>query len=108
MRQTRRPVLLMDVRRAVGAYFALQGTGVALWRLLLWIYPASRGYFRMGGSEATLLAFWLPDLVLLTAASLLGSYFCLANNIHAPAALYFVCGASCYATLFYTASPLRY
>jgi protein-S-isoprenylcysteine O-methyltransferase Ste14 len=96
----------MTVRRSVAAYFALQGLAVALWWLLLLAYPQSREYFRMGDSEATLLAFWLPDLLLLAAGSLLASYLCFIGSDHSQTVLCFVCGAMTYAALYCLAFAL--
>jgi protein-S-isoprenylcysteine O-methyltransferase Ste14 len=96
----------MVVRRAVGAYFAFQGLAVALWWLLLFAYPASRAYFRMGDTEATLLAFWMPDLLLLTVGSLLASYLAFSGSAHLNIVLCLVCGAISYAALYCLAFAL--
>ena len=66
----------MSNRNAVSLYFVGQGAAILLWWLLLWLVPDARPYFQIGGSETALLAFWLPDLLLLGAGSLLGSYLC--------------------------------
>ncbi|HEX8236434.1 MAG TPA: hypothetical protein VF600_10790 [Abditibacteriaceae bacterium] len=85
----------MSVRHAVGAYFSLQGLAVALWWLLLLVYPTSRDYyFRMGDSEATLLAFWLPDLFLLATGSLLAAYLCFIDSSHTQVVLFSYAGPS--------------
>jgi protein-S-isoprenylcysteine O-methyltransferase Ste14 len=96
----------MSIRRSVGAYFALQGLAVALWWFVLLLYPASREYFRMGDSDATLLAFWLPDLLLLATCSLLASLFSFKGSDHLLTVLYFVCGATAYAALYCVAFAL--
>lgn len=90
----------MSIRQSATIYFILQGLAVAAWWLLLFFVPASRAYFRMGDSEATLLAFWLPDLILIAAASLVAAGFCFFNSRFTGVALWFVAGAVAYATFY--------
>jgi protein-S-isoprenylcysteine O-methyltransferase Ste14 len=54
----------------------------------------------MGDSEATLLAFWLPDLILLAAASFVAAGFCFLESRLTAVALWFVAGAVAYASLY--------
>jgi protein-S-isoprenylcysteine O-methyltransferase Ste14 len=55
----------------------------------------------MGASEEVLLAFWLPDLALLAAGSLVISAFCLSDNKFLTPVLWLVVGAFSY-TAFYS------
>ncbi len=88
----------MKIRRSASVYFALQGLAVAAWWALLFFVPVSRPFFYLGGSEDVLLAFWLPDLGLLTAGSLMVSAFCLFDSKFLGVALWLVVGAVSYAT----------
>jgi protein-S-isoprenylcysteine O-methyltransferase Ste14 len=88
-------------------YFAFQGVAVILWWLLLILHPSSRSYFQMQSApEATLLAFWLPDLALLAPGSLVASYLCFRGNSLELIVLWFVTGAICYASLYCLAFAL--
>lgn len=90
----------MSIRRSATIYFILQGAAVAAWWLLLFFAPDSRAYFRMGDSEATLLAFWLPDLILIAAASFVAAGFCFFDSRFTGITLWFVAGAIAYASLY--------
>lgn len=91
----------MNLRRTAAIYFALQSIAVAAWWLLLFFVPASRAVFRMGeDSDAALLAFWLPDLLLLAVGSLAAGAFCFFDSKLIFAAAWFVCGAVSYAALY--------
>lgn len=97
----------MSVRRWAGLYFASQGVAIMLWWLLLLLYPSSRSYFQtQSAPEATLLAFWLPDLVLLGPGSLVASYLCFRGNGLELVVPWFVSGAISYAGLYCLASAL--
>jgi protein-S-isoprenylcysteine O-methyltransferase Ste14 len=90
----------MSIRQTACIYFALQAIAVGAWWLLLFFVPASRKFFQMGDTETTLLAFWLPDLLLLAAGSLTTSAFCFFDSKYTPLAAWFVCGAVAYATFY--------
>lgn len=101
----------MSVRRAAAFYFAVQGIAVVVWWAWLFFVPSSRAYFQTNGTtEAALLAFWLPDLLLVACGSFVAAYFCLRgndnNDARIAAALWLVCGAVGYATLYCLASAL--
>jgi protein-S-isoprenylcysteine O-methyltransferase Ste14 len=84
-----------------GAYFSLQGAAVALWWLLLVFFPSTRVYFQIdANSESALLAFWLPDLLLLALGSLVAGVLCFGGSSLATAAVWFTSGAVCYASLY--------
>jgi hypothetical protein len=91
----------MNTRQWAGAYFLLQGVAVLAWWLVLLIYPPARSWFRMGdGSDAALLAFWLPDLSLLAIGSLVSGALCLQGSSFVSAAVWLTAGAASYATLY--------
>jgi len=94
------------VRHWVSAYFALQGVAVISWWLVLLLVPSTRAYFRMGSSAEVLLAFWLPDLLLLGGGSLAGAWLCLREHSLSLLALCAVCGAVVYASLYCLAFAL--
>jgi protein-S-isoprenylcysteine O-methyltransferase Ste14 len=97
---------IMKIRRSASVYFALQGLAVIAWWSLLFFVPASRKFFQMGASEEILLAFWLPDLALLAAGSLVISAFCLSDNKFLSPALWLVAGAFSYTALYSLAFAL--
>jgi protein-S-isoprenylcysteine O-methyltransferase Ste14 len=98
----------MKVRHSAGIYFAFQAVAVAIWWLVLLFIPSSRIYFQMGSdsSNATLLAFWLPDLFLLAAGSAIAGALCFLNSKLLPLAMWFVCGTIAYATFYCLAFAL--
>ena len=60
----------MEPRKLVAAYFSLQSTSVVVWWVLLLSYPPSRNWFQpTGWPPASLLSFWLADLVLIVGGS---------------------------------------
>lgn len=96
----------MSVRQSSVIYFALQSAAVVAWWLLLIFVPGSRAYFRMGDSDATLFAFWLPDLLLIAVGSFAAAMLCYADSKLASAAMWFVAGATSYAALYCLAFAL--
>lgn len=95
------------VRRAVAAFFAMQGAGVVLWWTILYAVPRARELFRMSpGPDQTLLAFALPDLLILAPASLLGAWLLVRRDGRAPALLWCSAGAVAYAALYCLAFAL--
>ncbi|HEX9959844.1 MAG TPA: hypothetical protein VGB00_02860, partial [Pyrinomonadaceae bacterium] len=90
----------MNIRQHATIYFILQGAAVAAWWLILFFAPSSRVYFRMGDSEETLLAFWLPDLILIAAGSFVAAGFCFFDSRLTAIALWLVAGAVAYAGFY--------
>lgn len=90
----------MKMRRSAAIYFALQGIGVLAWWALLVFAPASRRYFMMGPDENVLLSFWLPDLFLLAAGSLVAARLAVSESEFLEPVLWFVTGAVGYAALY--------
>ena len=98
--------MLASIRKSASVYFAFQGAAVVAWWLLLIFAPASRALFRMGETDATLLAFWLPDLLLMAIGSLVAGAFCFLDHQLTSIALWFVTGATSYAALYCLAFAL--
>lgn len=89
-----------------GGYLALQATGVVGWWVALLVRPEWRGHFQFD-SEIALLAFWLPDLLLLAGASAIVSGLCFRRHPVAVPGIWFVAGGVSYATLYCLAGSLR-
>jgi protein-S-isoprenylcysteine O-methyltransferase Ste14 len=98
---------IMTIERSAGIYFAIQGLATAVWWLFLIFLPASRAYFQMGDSETVLLSFWLPDLLLMAAGSIVAAALCFAKSQLIAIALWFVTGAVSYAALYCLSFALR-
>ena len=97
----------MSIRKTAAAYFLLQGAAVLFWWLILFVYPSTRRYFQFDTtSESSLLAFSLPDLILLGAGSLVAGLLCLLGNKLATGAMWLVSGAISYASLYCLALAL--
>src|SRR5687768_9452171 len=96
----------MKINRSASVYYGLQSIAVAAWWILLFFVPASRVHFQMSDSETILLAFWLPDLLLLALGSFVASIFCFFENKFASIAAWFVVGAISYAALYCLAFAL--
>ena len=96
----------MKIRQTASIYFALQGSAIVAWWILLFFVPASRSFFQMGDSENILLAFWLPDLAFLAVSSLTVSAFCWIDSKFLTTALWLVVGAISYASLYCLAFAL--
>ncbi len=94
------------IRRNAIAYFLLQGFGVAGWWLTLWLKPASRELFRMNSDETTLLAFWMPDLGIMFAGSLVVAALIATRNSLIVPVIWFVVGSTTYATIYCFSSAL--
>lgn len=91
----------MKINHSAAIYFTVQGIAVIAWWLLLLLVPNSRKYFQLEpASEISLLAFWLADLMLLGAGSLLAAWLCLKNNENKSIVLWSVVGAISYAAFY--------
>ena len=90
----------MKIPQSASIYFMLQAIAVFVWWITLFFFPPSRSVFRMGESDAVLLAFWLPDLFLLAVGSLVASAFCFFSNKFTVIAVWLVVGAIAYASLY--------
>jgi protein-S-isoprenylcysteine O-methyltransferase Ste14 len=97
----------MNTRKLTAPYFATQSLLVSLWWLALWLHPPSRLFFLPpGGADVFLLAFWLPDIVLIVAGGLVTVALCRRRSASAGIALWVVVGALSYATLYCLALSL--
>ncbi len=94
------------IRRNAIVYFLIQGFGVAAWWLTLWLKPESRELFLMNSDRATLLAFWMPDLVIMFAGSLVVAALISARSSLLVPVVWFVVGATAYATFYCFSSAL--
>ncbi|HEV2146005.1 MAG TPA: isoprenylcysteine carboxylmethyltransferase family protein [Longimicrobiaceae bacterium] len=98
---------MSNLSQVAGIYFLLQAGGVVGWWALLWLHPEYRIPFQLDvRSETALLAFWLPDLVLLAGGSLAASVWSFRRSALLPYALWFVTGSVSYATLYCLAGAL--
>ncbi len=85
----------------VPTYLVLQALAIGGWWLVLWIAPSARAPFVVAGwPTTTLLAFWLPDVVLLVAGSLATAFGIRRGHAAAQQALWLVAGGVAYATLW--------
>jgi hypothetical protein len=83
------------------AYLVLQALAIAAWWLVLWLVPTARPPFVVGDwPEGTLLAFALPDVLVLVAGSLAAAHGLRAQRPWARPVLWLVAGAVLYATLW--------
>jgi hypothetical protein len=89
-------------RHAASAVYPLaQGLGALGWWIVLWRWPCARAYFKANSApDSTLLAFLLPDLVVLIAGSLVGAYAIATRQRWELPAMYVLAGASIYAALY--------
>jgi hypothetical protein len=90
----------MPIAKSSAIYFLLQGLAVSAWWVVLVAFPESRVYFQLGDSEAILLSFWLPDVVLLAFASLFAGVLLLLKSDFAVPCIWLVVGSFSYANLY--------
>lgn len=89
------------VRRTAVIYYLIQGLAVALWWIVLFAQPEVRTYFQLeSGSQASLMAFLLPDAAFIGAGSLIAAYFVYSRNRFESAALWLLTGAVSYAAVY--------
>jgi hypothetical protein len=83
-------------------YLLVQAASVAAWWLLLWLVPSTRAPFVVGADwpESTLLAFALPDLVVIVVGSVAAAVGLRRHAAWAHPVLWFVAGGVGYATLW--------
>ncbi|HEY0035157.1 MAG TPA: hypothetical protein VGB66_00645, partial [Longimicrobium sp.] len=95
----------VGIQRISAAYFAFQGVAIVAWWIVLWRVPSVRGWFvAPGWTESSLLAFWVPDLVIGGAGSMLAAWLVVRASRWAGPALWLVAGAMLYATLYCVAA----
>jgi len=82
-------------------YLFAQACGVLLWWCVLWKWPTSRALFKADAApDSTLLAFCLPDVVILVAGSCASAFAISLRKDWALPALYALAGAAIYAALY--------
>ena len=88
--------------RVVSAwYFTIQALLVGAWWLMLAVIPPTRKWFLPEDMPVqALMGFWLPDVVLLVAGSLLAAWLLLRNRPRVVLLLWFVSGGLAYGTLY--------
>ncbi len=97
----------MKVRRNAAIYFAIQGTAVLAWWAMLYLYPTARQYFVLEvGSDTSLLAFWLADIVFIGVGSLAAGLLCYRGSEYRQIASWMVTGAISYASIYCLAFAL--
>lgn len=95
------------VLRLAAGYYIFQGAAVVLWWTSLVVRPELRVHFQADpASEAALLAFWLPDLLILALGSAAAGVALHRRAPLASVAISFVAGACAYATLYCLAASL--
>ena len=92
---------LAALHRRGAVYLVVQGLAVAAWWMALWLVPSVRRHFtaRGQGTEA-LLAFWLPDLLLMGVGSLAAAALGLLRSPLFGHAAWGVTGVVSYASLY--------
>lgn len=89
------------VRRTGALYYLVQGVSVVVWWAMLVLVPESRGWFQLeAGSQASLIAFWLPDAIFIAPASFVAAYMVWRRNRFETAVMWLLTGAVSYATLY--------
>lgn len=89
------------IRRNTVVYYLIQGIAVAAWWAVLIAKPETKAYFQLEpASQTSLMAFWLPDAVLIAAGSLTAAYLVFSRSIYATAAIWLVTGAVSYAAIY--------
>lgn len=96
------------VRRNAAIYFALQAIAVTAWWIALYFYPSIRVYYRLGANDEILLAFWMPDLILISAGSLVSAVLLAKGSKLATAAMWLTVGGASYATLYCLSYAMLY
>jgi hypothetical protein len=83
------------------AYLLFQGFAGIAWWLMLFVEPRSRQFFRVAEApDVTLLAFWLPDMMLFVIGSISCGLAILKNWQITRPLLWITVGATTYATLY--------
>jgi hypothetical protein len=88
-------------------FLALQGVGTFVWWAALFLFPAARDPFMAPDApDATLLAFFIPDLLIYAGGALVAAYGLLRQNAWAWSALCVNAGAAVYAALYALTLPI--
>ena len=88
------------VRRSAVIFFILQAIGVAGWWIALTFNHEARALFAMGPDPTPLLAFRIPDMVLMIGGSVaVATLIAVRHSLVIPA-IWFVTGATAFATIY--------
>ena len=97
MRPQTPPLLL----RLGALYLMIQSLGASLWWLALWLFPATRVYFRPANApDAVLIAFFLPGLVGFIGAAMWAAWLLWRAPKRALLPLAIHVGAASYAAFY--------
>lgn len=89
------------VRRLAAVYYFIQGIAVIIWWLVLYFEPSFRIHFQLEQySQTSLLAFLVPDIMLMAAGSLASSAAIILCNRYAFSAMWVTASVLAYATLY--------
>lgn len=89
------------VRRTAVIYYLLQGAAVLGWWAVLFTRPETRAYFQLEArSQASLMAFLMPDSAFIAAGSLVAACLVYSRSRFETAALWLLTGAVSYATVY--------
>ena len=89
------------LQRRAAAYFGLQAAATTGWWIMLWAWPELRTHFMAPSqTEEMLLAFWLPDLILVVLPSLTASWLIVRGHPAIGRVLWSTTGAVSYAALY--------
>ncbi len=90
----------MNGRRLAAWVLGSQAALVCLWWGMLAVAPATRAWFEPPGRPEVLLAFWLPDALLICASSVVAAVAAARESPRAAAAAWVALGGLAYATLY--------
>lgn len=94
-------------RRAAG-YLTLQAMTTTVWWVVLWLRPDLRRHFiAPAQGEAALLAFWMPDLMLIVLGSLTAAWLAVYGSAALAPVLWLTAGAVSYAALYCLALSIQ-
>ena len=90
-----------STRKIASVYFIIQGAaGLLWWAVLLWVPDARENFVPDGMPAASLLAFWLADLLMFVGGSLACGIMLLRGGRIHRALMWAVGGAIAYATMY--------
>ena len=92
---------MKKVRLFAMLYLAFQAAAVIGWWVILLIRPEARSAFQIeNGSQMSLLAFWLPDLLLVAGGSAASALLIYYRSKYQVASVWLLVGAISYATVY--------
>ncbi|MEO6457813.1 MAG: hypothetical protein ABIO92_06015 [Chloroflexia bacterium] len=95
------------VRKLTVIFLTLQGVGTFIWWAVLLTFPVAREPFMAPGApDASLLAFFVPDLLIYAGGALVVAYGLMRQSAWAWPVLCINAGAAVYAALYALTLPL--